>query len=67
MRRKAERQDIPSIRSQCPVMTQMHTMDTERQKAMISAPVNLPHMPNEILGVESSIRYSLDGKLTILW
>lgn len=41
--------NLPSMRSQCPVMTQMQTMDTERQKAIISAPVNLPHIPNDIL------------------
>lgn len=35
--------------SQCPVSTHIHTMVTARQKERISAPVNRPHMPNDIL------------------
>lgn len=44
-----QHQHLPSMSSQWPVITQMQTMDTERQKAIISAPVNLPHIPNDIL------------------
>ena len=39
----------PSISSQWPVITQTQTMVTEKQNDRISAPVNRPHTPNDIL------------------
>jgi hypothetical protein len=40
---------LPSMSSQCPVKTQMATMDTARPNETISAAVNRPHAPNDIL------------------
>lgn len=40
---------IASIRSQWPVSTQMQTMLTLSENDNNSAPVNLPHTPNDIL------------------
>lgn len=40
---------IASIRSQCPVSTQMHTILTLNENESNSAPVNLPHTPKDIL------------------
>lgn len=42
-------QNLPSINSQCPVSTQMQTMNNAIEKDSSSAVVKRPHMPNEIL------------------
>lgn len=39
---------IPSMSSQCPVSTQMHTIDTANEKLNSSAAVNRPQNPNDI-------------------
>jgi hypothetical protein len=39
---------IASIKSQCPVRTQMHTTVTDNVKLNISAAVNRPHTPKDI-------------------
>lgn len=36
------------MRSQCPVSTQMHTIDTANEKLKSSAAVNRPQNPNDI-------------------
>lgn len=41
--------DAPSMRSQCPVSTQMSTRRTEREKDRSSARVKRPQQPKEIL------------------
>jgi hypothetical protein len=40
---------LPSISSQCPVRTQIHTIIKDRKKDKISAAVKRPHTPNDIL------------------
>lgn len=40
--------DVPSMRSQCPVSTQMHTIETANEKLNSSAAVKRPQNPNDI-------------------
>ena len=54
---------LPSMRSQCPVSTQMHTIINERKKDKISAAVNRPHTPNDILQPEKQYRISLKNSV----
>lgn len=46
-----------SMRSQCPVSTHIHTIIKDRKKDKISAAVNRPHTPNDIL--QSTKQHSL--------
>lgn len=46
--------DVPSMRSQCPVRTQISTSMTEREKESSSARVKRPQQPKEILRAETS-------------
>lgn len=43
------------MRSQCPVSTQTQTMNSDKENENNSAPVNRPHMPNEILKMKNDI------------
>lgn len=45
------------MRSQCPVSTHIHTIIKDRKKDKISAAVNRPHTPNDIL--QSTKQHSL--------
>ena len=49
------------MRSQCPVNTQMVTMDNERPNETISAAVNRPHAPNDILNKNRKSASSLQA------
>ena len=44
---------LPSISNQWPVSTQIHTIRKDKQNDTISAGVNLPQHPNEILKLEN--------------
>lgn len=44
-----QKTNSPSIKSQCPVNTQIQTINKARENENNSAPVNLPQIPNEIL------------------
>lgn len=48
--------DGPSMRSQCPVRTQISTSMTEREKERSSARVKRPQQPKEILQAEAGER-----------
>lgn len=41
--------NLPSINSQCPVNTQIQTINNDIEKDSSSAVVKRPHIPNEIL------------------
>lgn len=43
-----EKKNLPSIRSQCPVRTQIQTIETESVKLNSSAAVKRPQNPNEM-------------------
>lgn len=45
-------ENLPSMSNQCPVNTQIHTMKNDRQKDSISAAVNLPQTPKDILKIK---------------
>ena len=47
--------DVPSISNQWPVRTHIHTMKNDIQKDKISAGVNLPQQPNDILKTHKKV------------
>lgn len=52
--------NVPSMRSQCPVSTQMHTIDTANEKLNSSAAVKRPQNP-------SDIRFPSEQGLMMYW
>lgn len=46
----------PSINNQCPVSTQIQTMNNAIEKDNSSAVVKRPHIPNEILGKKDAMK-----------
>ena len=63
--------NLPSMRSQWPVSTHTQTIRNDRQKERISAGVNLPQQPNEILKTKQNsthqMQYSIKTATVVGW